>query len=330
MSLLRAGQNDFGAGSQLEVAPHLIDPRGFNNCENGLLNDDGSVYKRGGSVAFGAAKFGTAGKFVWEGQMSVGRRTLVANSEDFGVTAGDSPGTAIVNLGGTGFPTLPGRAVFFQHMLFIDGGTIYGGSRKAADYTTGTVAVTKGSKVVTGTGTAWLANADAGMLLRLGATRIYVVSAVLSDTSLELFEAFEETTEAGHAYSLSRLGTASTPYLARASYAVAGERLIAMEGRRIDMSEPNKPHLYKATIFPQETVVENFHELPEGVTILAGQDDRRGPAPRLPHRRASPRSRTSRARSSTGSGTPSTGSTSTPATSSSGATAPASRRRARR
>jgi hypothetical protein len=77
-------------------------------------------------------------------------------------------------------------------MLFIDGGTIYGGSRKAADYTTGTVTVTQGSKVVTGAGTAWLANVDAGMLLRLGATRIYVVSAVLGDTSLELFEAYEE------------------------------------------------------------------------------------------------------------------------------------------
>lgn len=269
--LLEVGQNDFGAGSQLEVAPHLIDPRGFNNCENGLLNDDGSIYKRGGSVAFGAAALDEHGKWAWEGQMTVGRRTVVASNANFGVTATDNPGTAIVNLGGAGFPLVPGRAVFFQHMLFIDGGTIYGGSRKAADYSTGTVTVTQGSKTLKGAGTAWAANVDAGMLLRLGAgQRVYVVETVLGNTELTLAEAYEGATEAGHAYTLKRLEEASTPYLRREHYAVAGERLICMEGRRIDFSEPNKPHLYKATIFPQETVVENVHELQEGVSILAG------------------------------------------------------------
>lgn len=270
--LPEVGQNDFGAGSQLEVAPHLIDPRGFAKCENGLLNDDGSIYKRGGSVKFGEAAFGTHGKFTWEGQMSIGRRTVIANNADFGVTATDVKGTAIVNLGGAGFPALPGGAVFFQHMLFIDGGTIYGGSRKAADYSTGTIAVTKGSATVKGTATVWAANVDPGMLFKIGSgQRLYVVKEVLGNTELVLMEAYEGTTESGHAYTLRRLEEASTPYLRREHYAVAGERLICMEGRRIDFSEPNKPHLYKATIFPQETVVENFHELQEGVTILAGR-----------------------------------------------------------
>lgn len=270
--LPEVGQNDFGAGSQLEVAPHLIDPRGFARCENGMLDDDGSIYKRGGSVKFGEAAFGTHGKFAWEGQMSIGRRTVIANNADFGVTATDVKGTAIVNLGGAGFPVLPGSAVFFQHMLFIDGGTIYGGSRKAADYSTGTVTVTKGSATVVGAGTAWVANVDPGMLFKIGAgQRIYVVKEVLGNTELVLMEAYEGATEGGHAYTLRRLEEAGTPYLRRERYAVAGERLICMEGRRLDFSEPNKPHLYKATIFPQETVVENFHELQEGVRILAGR-----------------------------------------------------------
>jgi hypothetical protein len=271
MSLAFLEQSDFGAGSQLEVAPHLIDPRGFNNTENGLLDEDGSAYKRGGATRFSNAAFGTKGKWVWEGELSVGRRTVVANAVDFGVTATDNKGTAIVNLGGAGFPTEPHSAVFFQHMLFIGGGIIYGGSRKAADYSTGTVTVTNGSKAVKGAGTAWVANVDAGMLLRLGSgKRAYVVAEVVSNTELVLFEAYEEGTEAGHAYTLKRLEEATSPYKSASFYLVCAERLIVMSGRRVDFSEPQKPHLYKATIFPEETVVENFHELQEGIVIRGG------------------------------------------------------------
>lgn len=266
--LAEQGQQDFGAGSQLEVAPHLISPTGFNLCENGLLYDDGSVYKRGGSVEFGAAAFGAAGKFIWEGQMTPGRRTVVANGEDFGVTAGDSPGTAIVNLGGVGFTTVPKAAVYFQHMLFIGGGLVYGGSRKAADYSTGTVTVAA-SKTVTGAGTSWTANVDAGMLFRISASeRAYTVAAVLSDTSIELTEAYEGTVGATKSYALTRLIEANGPYKAAPYYVVAGERLICLSNERMDFSEPNKPHLFNATIFPQETVVENFHNLPEGNKTL--------------------------------------------------------------
>lgn len=264
-------QADFGAGSQLEVAPHLISPTGFNNCENGLLNDDGTVYKRGGSSPYSSTSFGV-GKFVWEGEMSVGRRTVVSNGEDFGVTATDEPGTTFINIFGQGFPTVPGSAVFFQHLLWLDGGWAYGGSRKPAGYNTGSITVTQGSGIVTGAGTAWGANVDPGTILTLGTPgRIYVVAQVNSDTEIELFEAYEGATASAQAYQLRQTVELGAPYLRRAHYAVAGERLIAMEGHRIDFSEPNKPHLYQATIFPQETVVQNFHELSEGVSILAGK-----------------------------------------------------------
>lgn len=272
MPLAVEGQNDFGAGSQLEVAAHLIATNGFRNCENALLDDDGSAYKRGGSVKFGAAAFGTHGKAVWEGIMGPGRRTVVACETDFGVTATEAKGTAIVNLGGPGFPQLPGTFTYFQHMLFISGGTIYGGSRKAADYGTGTIAVTQGSAVVKGSGTAWLANVDAGMLFRvaIAGSRMYVVKEVLSNTELVLAEGYENSGASGVAYTLKRLEEASAPYKSVQHYAVAGERLICMEGNRIDFSEPNKPHLYEAVIFPQETHVQNVHELPEGIKILGG------------------------------------------------------------
>jgi hypothetical protein len=268
MPLRPLEQNDYGAGSQLEVAPHLISDRGFLDCENGLLADDGSVYKRGGSTEYAKHPLGVNGKWIWEGVMDPGRRTVMASEAKFGVLGIDAPGGAIISLGGTGFPSLPLSAVFFQHMLFIGGGTIYGGSKKEADYSTGTVTVTLGSAIVKGAGTVWAANVDAGMLFRIAGQRIYVVKEVVSNTELVLAEAFEGATAATLAYTLKRLETASSPYLARKFYAVAGERLVAGENDRFDFSEPNKPHLWKATIYPQETVVENFHTLTGGVRML--------------------------------------------------------------
>jgi len=264
-------QNDYGAGSQLEVAPHLISQRGFLHCENGLLNDDGSIYKRGGSAKFSGVALtnGLKGKFIWEGVMSVGRRTVIADSEILAVLSSDAPGAVpkAISAGGEGFPSLPLSAVYFQHMLFIGGGKIYGGSRKEVNYSAGTATATLGSAIVKGTATAWVANVDPGMLFRFAGQRVYVVKEVISNTELVLFEAFEGAT-ATAAYTLKRLEQATAPYLARKFYAVAGERLLCGENDRFDFSEPNKPHLYQATIFPQETVVSNFHQLTEGVQML--------------------------------------------------------------
>ncbi len=261
-------QEDFGGGAQQSVAPHLIDPRCFYTANNGMLQDDGSVFKRGGSVKHTKAAFGTALRSVWEGNLLPGRRTLVASSSAFGVLAANDE--EVLSLGGAGFPTVPKPAVAFHNLLFIGGGVIYGGSRKTADYSTGTVTVTNGSAVVTGAGTSWLANVDVGMLFRQNSAgqRIYVVKEVKSNTELILNEAYENVTAAGTGYTLKRLETASAPYISSSVYAVAGDRLIAVESpRKIKFSEPKKPHLYQATIMPQATVVNNEHELEEGVVI---------------------------------------------------------------
>jgi len=270
MPLGRVLQEEFRGGEQRDFAPHLIDPRAVYKALNSMLDDDGSIYRRGGSVSVSNAPFGSALRGVWEGWLQGVRRTFLASSSAFGVLAAD--GVTPVKLGGAGFATVPKPMHAIQDLLFVGGGTIYGGSRMAADYSTGTATLTKGSKVVTGAGTKWAANVDVGMLLRHGeGERVYPVAEVNSDTQLTLRDAYEGETKEGTAYTLKRLEAATAPYIASDIYAIASKRLIVCERNIVKFSEPDKPHVYEAKIAPLETVVQNRHELEEGTKILAAE-----------------------------------------------------------
>lgn len=265
----RLVQEDFGVGVQQNVAPHLIDPRGLYAAFNALFNEDGSVYKRGGSVAHSDTAFGSALRGVWDGWLNPGRRTLLASPGDFGVL--DSNDASPVNLGGAGW-TVPRVAREIEDLLFIGGGSIYGGSRKAADYVDGTVDVTQDSQTVTGNGTAWEANVDAGMLLRIGANdRVYVVSSVDSDTQLTLRDAYEDSTAGAANYTLRRIEDADGPYKSCNYYAVVSRRLTVCDNNALWFSEPGKPHVFEATIQPSGTKVDNVHRFDEGVRLLGAE-----------------------------------------------------------
>lgn len=78
-----------------------------------------------------------------------------------------------------------------------------------AQYRTGTVAVTSGSNVVVGTGTAWLSNAGIGHTFKLrGIDVTYEVAAVISDTELRINGFWEGADLNGQAY---QIGTSFTP-----------------------------------------------------------------------------------------------------------------------
>lgn len=67
-------------------------------------------------------------------------------------------------------------------------------------YTAGTVSVTNGSNIVTGTGTQWLSNLSAGQVFfTLGGLR-YIILSVDSDTQLKLTVNFSEATGSGKPY----------------------------------------------------------------------------------------------------------------------------------
>lgn len=272
MSLDLIGQADASAGIFPASARHLIPDNGLYDLLNGLLDDDGSIYRRGGSQYLTTSGLGAAGlTFLWDGYLAGGARTVVATPTKFGVLSSDD--SSIIDLGGAGL-TQPKAAVEIGGVLLIGGGTMYGGSLKTADYSAATVSVTNGSKVVTGAATLWAANIDKGMLLRIGGVgRYYVVESVDSDTQVTLRDAYEGSTAAGQAYVLSRLGT-----FVRTSdaYLVVADRVVSLEGNRAYFSRNRSTGvagLPPAGQLQYQTFdATDYHEIPEGLQLIGGRE----------------------------------------------------------
>jgi hypothetical protein len=131
------------------IARHLIPDVGTYDVENGLHDEDGSVYRRGGTVYHSNAAFGASLRWLTDVQLPAGQRTVIASPTAFGVLSSDD--ATPLNLGGAGLLE-PAPSTVLGGVLYIGGGVMYGGSRKTADYSTGTVAVTLGSKVGHGHG----------------------------------------------------------------------------------------------------------------------------------------------------------------------------------
>jgi hypothetical protein len=152
--LVDQGQDSLAAGMVRDVARHLIPGNACYDAENALLDDDGSAYKRAGGVFKTAAVAGARIRQGWDGQLAGGQRTFFAT--DTGVLhARRGRCDGAVALGGAGGSVQGARWVAFRDVLYGPGGVMWGGSRKAADYSTGTVTVTNGSTTVTGAGTLW-------------------------------------------------------------------------------------------------------------------------------------------------------------------------------
>src|SRR5688572_1011876 len=125
-ALASLAQLNFASGMWRSVARHLIPEHGAYELTNYLLDEDGSPYRRGGSEYLSTGAFGTSLRWLWDGTLGPGQRTVIANPDDFGVLdAAEAP----VNLGLGGLAA-PKRAVELEGVLFIGGGTLYGGSRK--------------------------------------------------------------------------------------------------------------------------------------------------------------------------------------------------------
>ena len=67
-------------------------------------------------------------------------------------------------------------------------------------YRIGTVSVTNGSKVVTGSGTAWAANVQAGDAFHAPDGKVYEIDFVGSDASLNIVDNYAGTTASGQSY----------------------------------------------------------------------------------------------------------------------------------
>lgn len=281
MSLASVLQADFSAGIVRSVPPEQIPPNGVYDLQNLLLDDDGAVYERGGS-AFLSGALGTQGLMgVWDVALAAGYRTVflgAPSTANLGVL--DVDDTTVVQVPGD--PTyssarlsIPTRAVVVDGVLVIPYGLasgsspdnlLYGGSRKTSPYTTGTATATLASATVTGAGTLWSANADAGMILNVAGSQA-VVKSVDSNTQLTLTRAWPFATAAGAAYRLDpirRLGAVGV-------VGTAGKRLLLGFGSRV--------YFYPSSaaggtgMFGTLNLLEDFHEMPGDVLAIEGLDN---------------------------------------------------------
>lgn len=247
----------FSAGMVRSVAPHLIPSNGAWRLQNLLLGDDGPAYRRGGTSLKSNANFGTGGlRLLWDGYLAGGQRTVFANDVDFATLAVDD--ATPVNVGGPGLVG-PVKPAAIDGMLFA-GVSAYGGSRKTASYSAGTLAVTIGSTAVVGTGTSWTANVDAGMVLTIGG-RLHAVASVTDNTHIVLLRPFRGTTASGLTYTADPVAAVPAGYNPGGSWVAAGNRLLSLKADRVAMSAQ-----FDSTSW---TTTDEWL-MPEGVQILGG------------------------------------------------------------
>lgn len=116
-------QEDFSAGMFRGVREDLIPPNGVYDITNGLLDNVGAIYRRGGSSYRSTAAFGSQILFVWDGWLNAGQRTIIASPTAFGLLNADG---SVTSLGGGGL-TVPGRAAVLGGTLYLPGGATYDG-----------------------------------------------------------------------------------------------------------------------------------------------------------------------------------------------------------
>jgi hypothetical protein len=293
VGLAEVGQEDFSSGMWRSVAMDKIPRNGLYNIEEFLLDDDGGLYRRGMATRYStqiAAAPAVGG--LWDLSFVPGRRTFFAGSGYTGALNGVTP---IKQLFG-GIQARPGPAAKIGDLAYIpglstlNGGALYGGSLKTAAYNSGTITCTAGSASIVGVGTAWLANADAGMLFRTDSRR-YVVQSVDSDTQITLSTPYEADEAAGAARGytlevfvqvlnmkggLASLNPQRQPLCGPAVAAVANKLWVAY-GRRVYQSLGPDP--VTGRVRPQDWNMSggaytDFHEFPSDVVALAPLRDR--------------------------------------------------------
>jgi hypothetical protein len=119
----RTVQADFSAGMYRSVARERIPSNGVYDILNGLLDEDGAIYRRGGSSYRSTQDFGPL-TFLWDGWLSAGQRTVIGKSSAFAIV--NTNGT-VTSIAGTGMAK-PGRPAVLNGVLYLPGGSTYDGT----------------------------------------------------------------------------------------------------------------------------------------------------------------------------------------------------------
>ena len=296
------GQTDFGAGIYRgREAPE----NAVYDAVNFLVDDEGQLFRRGGSAYRSTANAGTALLGLADAYTGGGRRTIMwgpAGPDMYVLDAGNAPQAVPRYSDGGGAlpadnPLLPNaRAVAAGGFLILPatyaaaslnvGAFLYAGSLKTVRYSGYSMAVTAGSATVTGTGTAFVANVDAGMIFRMGGFSdpagsgrevVIPVASVQSNTSLTLTQASPVTASFATCglYPKMPIGLAP-PFGSRFYFAAAANRVIMAAGTRAYFSDPFTIFsLSAAAAWPLPTGwPDQYHELPADAVIFGADSIR--------------------------------------------------------
>jgi hypothetical protein len=263
-------QDDWGGGI---FRGRRAPPGTVYDAVNALVDDEGQVFKRTGSAyKSDDASNGDPFDMLADVYVAAGRRTLFS-----GETAGhlwalgnDDHTPQLLGGGVRKFsrPVAMNGFVFFPGATGEAAGTVrfYAGSLAGVGYSAGTVTVTNGSTTVTGAGTAWLANADAGMILGSGTTTAAVKS-VDSNTQITLLSPWPGSTAAGAGYALNIQLAINFP-AGIDTYAIetkdiylasVGQRLLYAGRQRVYESTPGDPFTFDAN---------SYQEIPSDAYII--------------------------------------------------------------
>jgi hypothetical protein len=272
-----ADQVDFGAGIHRgREAPE----NAVYDAVNCLIDDEGQLYRRGGTEAYVAASatqpstiaaplFPAGESVVWQADDVA--NTLYASIDGAAQTTVTLGGSFTVLDAGQTFPRFRDGVILFgnhtgpQQVRFA----FYAGSKKAASYgPVGINTFTQGSTIVTNSGSsAFLANVDAGMIVREDATATIfaVVKSVDSNTQLTLTEPWPGASGAEANYVIDPVYVeAANPSQGVASFVATGaRRVLYAVGKRLYFSGTD--------VLPAAD--DSYHQFPSELIAAASFED---------------------------------------------------------
>lgn len=265
MALASLKQADFGGGIYRgRTAPK----NAVYDAVNMLVDDEGFLYKRGAAVISSASPAGSTlsrlASIYFPGPKV--NRVLAWNASHFYAYDGSSNPVQVATPSDLfGRPASVGGVSIFAGSSSL---YYYGGSLSPTSYSTGTLTMTQGSTTAVGSGTAFVANLDPGMMLSLSAVPTIgpIVASVTDDTHFELTAPWDGGSGAISGWIISPLITLTLSNigiqpLGPMYVAAAGSglpRLLLATGNRVYESATGRPSALSPTA---------YHELPSNAVI---------------------------------------------------------------
>lgn len=257
MGLGTIPQDDFSAGAFPGMARDEVPTNGFEDGINCLIDDDGLPYRRGGSSYKSNGNFSSGNRFIWDGYLAPGQRTLIASATKFGVL--DSDDATVIDLANGGLAQ-PLKAAAIEGLLFLPGGKLYGGARLQSSGSIGNVGVTLASQTVTGAN--FNTNARAGQLFTTDSVHYYAIEEVTNDNTIKLAVPFREATNASIAASVGPF--AAAPKIADIYLAISNRILACINDR-----------VYESVVGDSmDFTADEYHQLAGGTRILGAEASR--------------------------------------------------------